>query len=250
MSIAVVEILLGFSSSARTAEPDFNRDIRPILSENCFYCHGPDKNRRKAKLRLDDRDTAIATGAIVPGKPGESELVGRIFSGDDEERMPPPATHKRLTDRQKDLLKTWIAAGAKYEPHWAYIAPIRPAVPAVKHGAWGKNPIDAFIFAMLESKHLAPAKEADKRTLLRRLSLDLTGLSPTCEELDAFLADTSADAYERQVDRLMASPHYGERMAVPWLDAVRFADTVGFHGDQNQNVFPYRDYVIDAFNKN
>ena len=228
----------------------YNQYIRPILSENCFYCHGPDQNRRKAELRLDDRDTAVGKGAIVPGKPDESELVSRIVSGDADERMPPPATHKLLTDRQKDLLKAWIAQGAKYETHWAYIAPARPAAAAVQHGSWGKNAIDAFLLAALESKNLTPAKEADKRTLLRRLSLDLTGLPPTPEELDAFLSDSSADAYEKQVDRLMASPHYGERMAVPWLDAVRFADTVGFHGDQNQNVFPYRDYVIDAFNKN
>ena len=228
----------------------YNEFIRPILSDNCSYCHGPDKNHRQAELRLDVRDTAVEKGAIVPGKPDESELIHRIFSASDDERMPPPQTNKHLTDRQKQLLKTWIAQGAVYEPHWAYIAPVRPAAPAVKDREWLKSPVDAFILAPLESKKLAPAKEAEKRTLLRRLSLDLIGLPPTPEEMDAFLADSSAAAYEKQVDRLMASPHYGERMAVPWLDAVRFADTVGFHGDQNQNVFPYRDYVIDAFNKN
>jgi hypothetical protein len=228
----------------------YNQYIRPILSENCFYCHGPDKKHREAELRLDDRDTAVAKGTIEPGNPDQSELVNRITSKSSDERMPPPRTHKTLTDRQKQLLKAWIAQGATYEPHWAYIAPVRPAMPAVKNSRWVQNPVDAFILGKLEANHLAPAKEADPRTLLRRLSLDLTGLPPTREEMDAFLADHSAGAYEKQVDRLLASPHYGERMAVPWLDAVRFADTVGFHGDQNQNVFPYRDYVIDAFTKN
>ena len=233
-----------------TKKVGFNQYIRPILSDNCFYCHGPDKNHRQADLRLDDRDIAVNTKAIVPGKPDDSEMMKRILCVSEDERMPPVATHKTLTDRQKQLLKTWIAQGAKYELNWAYIAPVRPVPPKVKNTAWVKNSIDKFILATLESNGLAPAEEADRRTLLRRLSLDLTGLPPTCEEVNAYLADTSADAYEKQVDRLLASPHYGERMAVPWLDAVRFADTVGFHGDQNQNVFPYRDYVINAFNNN
>ena len=236
--------------NAHLAKIGYNQYIRPILSDNCSNCHGPDKNHRQAELRLDVRDVAVEKGAIVPGKPDESELIRRILSASDYERMPPPQTHKRLTDHQKHLLKTWIAQGAVYEPQWAYIAPVRPSAPAVKDREWLKNPIDTFILAALESKKLAPAKAAEKRTLLRRLSLDLIGLPPTPEEVDAFLADDSAAAYEKQVDRLMLSPHYGERMAVPWLDAVRFADTVGFHGDQNQDVFPYRDYVIDAFNKN
>ncbi|MDB5295882.1 MAG: Protein of unknown function (DUF1553)/Protein of unknown function (DUF1549)/Planctomycete, partial [Phycisphaerales bacterium] len=228
----------------------YNRDVRPILSDNCFHCHGNDKNHIKGKLLLNDRDAAIKKKAIVPGKPGESEAIARILSDDPEEVMPPPDSHKTLTPNQKDVLKRWVAQGAGYQPHWAYVPLARPAVPAVKDAAWGRNPIDAFVRANLEAKSLAPSADADKRTLLRRLSLDLVGLPPTPAEVDAFLADPRPDAYERQVERLLASPHYGERMAVPWLDAVRFADTVGFHGDQNQNVFPYRDYVIAAFNAN
>jgi hypothetical protein len=233
----------------------YNQHIRPILSDNCFYCHGPDKNHRDGKFRLDERDAALKGGrsknpAIVPGKPQDSELIKRIETADEDDVMPPPKTHKTLTAAQKDLLRQWIAQGAEYEPHWAYIVPKRPAVPAVKDARWMKNPIDAFILAALEKRGLAPSPEADRATLLRRLSFDLIGLPPTPKEVAAFVADKSPDAYEKQVDRLLASPHYGERMAVPWLDAVRFSDTVGFHGDQNQNVFPYRDYVIDSFNAN
>ncbi|MBX6311482.1 MAG: PSD1 domain-containing protein [Isosphaeraceae bacterium] len=229
---------------------EFNRDIRPILSENCYHCHGPDKNHREADLRLDDREVALAMGAIVPGKPEESELVARILSDDPFERMPPPKSAKTLSAAQKELLQRWIAEGAEYQAHWAYITPRRPDLPAVTHREWVRNPIDAFILAALEAKKLAPSPEADKRTLLRRLSLDLTGLPPSPEEVQAFVEDNDPKAYERAVDRLLASPHFGERMAAPWLDLVRFADTVGYHGDQNQNIFPYRDYVIDAFNHN
>ncbi len=228
----------------------FNRDVRPILSENCFRCHGPDKNQRKAKLRLDVSDVALERKAIVPGKPDESELIKHINATDPDEIMPPPDQHKILTAVQKETLKQWIVQGAEYEPHWAYLKPVRPSVPKPAQTKWVHNPIDAFILASLEAKKIRPSPEADKRTLLRRLSLDLTGLPPTLEELSAFLADKSSKAYEKQVDRLLASPHYGERMAVPWLDAVRFADTVGYHGDQNQRIFPYRDYVIDSYNKN
>jgi len=226
----------------------FNRDIRPILSDNCLFCHGPDKAQRKGKFRLDDRGSTLQKGAIVPGKPDQSPLVERIFSTDPDELMPPASSHKTLSQQQKELLKAWIGQGAAYEPFWAYGPPHRPPVPAVTNPGWVANPIDAFVLQELESKTLAPVPEADRRTLLRRLSLDLIGLPPTPEEVSEFLGDTSSTAYEKQVDRLLASPHYGERMAVPWLDAVRFADTVGFHGDQNQNVFPYRDYVINAFN--
>jgi len=244
-------VFLGISSlAAATNEIQFNRDIRPILSENCYVCHGHDKNNRKAKLRLDDRDVALEREAIVPGKPEQSKLVQHIFSTDPDEVMPPPKTHKTLSTAQKELLKNWIAAGAQYERHWAYIPPKRFPVPQTKNQRWVRNPIDAFILHSLEAKNIQPSKEADKRTLLRRLSLDLAGLPPTPEEVNAFLADSSPDAYERQVDRLLNSPHYGERMAVPWFDIVRFTDTVGYHGDQNQNIFPYRDYVIDSFNKN
>lgn len=242
------------SPSASTSAPqrklEFNRDIRPILSNNCFQCHGPDKNNRKSGLRLDVREAAIQHGAIVPGKADESEIIKRIFSEDEALLMPPPSAHKNITAVQKAALKQWVLEGAEYQPHWAYIAPTRPAVPTTKDTSWVANPIDAFILSHLESKNIKPSPQADKSALLRRLSLDLTGLPPTPEELEAFLKDNHPDAYERQVDRLLASPHFGEKMAVPWLDAVRFADTVGYHGDQNQNIFPYRDYVIESFNKN
>jgi len=196
------------------------------------------------------REIALERGAIVPGKPGESKLVEHIFSSDPEEVMPPPKSRKTLTDAQKDLLRNWITAGAEYEAHWAYIPLRRPTVPQTANPGWVRNPIDAFILHTLESKQIRPSPEAPKPVLLRRLSLDLIGLPPTPEELTAFLKDSSPAAYEKQVNRLLASPHFGERMAVPWLDVVRFADTVGYHGDQNQNIFPYRDYVIGAFNRN
>jgi hypothetical protein len=229
---------------------EFNRDIRQILSDNCYYCHGPDKKHREAGLRLDDRKAALDKEAFVPGRPDESELVARIFSDDPDEVMPPPDTNKVLTPAQKELFRRWVAEGARYQAHWAYEPIKRPAIPSVKDTSWIRNPIDAFILSTLESRGLKPSPEADRRTLLRRLGLDLVGLPPTVEEVRAFEADASPDAYEKAVDRLLASPHYGERMAVPWLDLARFADTVGYHGDQNQHIFPYRDYVIDAFNRN
>lgn len=228
----------------------FNRDIRPILTDNCFACHGPDKNKRKGKFRLDDRESVLAQKAIVPGKPDESSLIARIFAEDETEVMPPPETHKKLTNKQKELLKRWIAQGAPYQAHWAYIVPSRPPIPDVKNKAWVKSPIDAFVLAKLESQNIQPSPIADRGPLIRRLSLDLTGLPATVEELDTALKSSDPHWYEQAIDRLLASPHYGERMAVPWLDLVRFADTVGFHGDQNQRIFPYRDYVINAFNDN
>lgn len=242
-----------FAGSPLAGSPtsiEFNRDIRPILSENCFQCHGPDKNKRKGKLRLDVREDAIEKKAIVPNKPEESKLVASIFSKDEDDVMPPPETHKSLTSAQKELLRHWIEGGAEYQPHWAYLRPQRTEPPKTTQPKWVRNPIDAFILRDLDAKGIQPSPEADPRTLLRRLSLDLTGLPPTPEETAAFLKDRSSKAYERQVDRLLRSPHYGERMAVQWLDLARYADTVGYHGDQNQNVFPYRDYVIDSFNRN
>lgn len=229
---------------------EFNRDIRPILSDNCFQCHGPDKGNRKAKLRLDDRASAIEKEAFKPGHPDESEMIRRIFATDPDDHMPPADSHKKLTEQQKEKLKRWIAEGAEYQPHWAYLKVERPEVPKLKNAAGIKNPIDAFVISDLETRKLSPSPEADKRTLLRRLNLDLIGLPPTTEEVNAFLKDSSPKAYERQVDRLLASPQFGERMAVPWLDVARFADTVGYHGDQNVNVFPYREYVINSFNQN
>ncbi len=251
--VALVLLPLDLSKGSVTNHVQFNRDVRPILSENCYACHGPDKNQRKPSkrpLRLDVREVALERGAIVPGKPADSKLVQHIFSDDPDEIMPPPKTQKSLTPAQKELLKQWVAEGAQYEAHWAYLPLGRPPVPQARNAHWVRNPIDAFILHALETKEIAPSPEADRRTLLRRLSLDLIGLPPTPEEVKAFLSDTTPNAYERQADRLLRSPHFGERMAVPWLDVVRFADTVGYHGDQNQNIFPYRDYVIDAFNQN
>jgi hypothetical protein len=249
-NLSTLPILFCFSAGLVAAPIEFNRDIRPILSDQCFRCHGFDAKTRKADLRLDDRDAAIAENdgfrAIVPGKPTESEMIVRIFSSDPDEVMPPPDSHKTLTLEQKDMLKRWIAEGAPYQPHWAYLPPKRPALPT----AGGAGSIDALVNAKLAEKSIQPSGQADRRTLLRRLSLDLTGLPPTREEMQRFLSDASPDAYAKEVERLLASPHYGERMAVPWLDVVRFADTVGYHGDQNQRIFPYRDYVIEAFNRN
>jgi hypothetical protein len=248
-------VLFSITAVATAGTVEFNRDIRPIMSDTCFFCHGPDKGKRKAGLRMDDRDVAIAerdgVRAIVPGKPEESDAITRLFSTDPEELMPPADSNKKLTPEQKELFKRWVAEGAVYQPHWAYITPQRPEVPAIQDKRYAvENPIDAFVSARLFEKKIVPAGEADRRTLLRRLSLDLTGLPPTPAEIDAFLADDTPLAYVRQVERLLASSHYGERMAVPWLDLVRFADTVGYHGDQNQRIYPYRDYVIEAFNKN
>ncbi|MGL4424284.1 MAG: DUF1549 domain-containing protein, partial [Gemmataceae bacterium] len=241
-------LLLLFVASptlGRAAEPvQYNRDVRPILSDACFPCHGPDGAKRKAKLRLDVRDNALERGAIVPGKPAESELVARLkLPVDDPQHMPPPDAHKALTKTQEETLIRWIAEGAPYQPHWAYM-PLSLDRPT--------KSIDSYIDAELAKKNGKRAPQADRRTLARRLTLDLTGLPPTPEELQAFLADTAPDAVAiaTLVDRLLASPHYGERMAAPWLDLVRFADTVGYHGDQNQRIFPYRDYVIDSFNNN
>ena len=235
----------------------FNAHIRPIFSNTCFACHGFDAKTREADLRLDTPEGAYAKlkdseeRAIVPGKPDQSAIMQRIESAVPDEVMPPPDFHKDLSARQKSLIRAWIEQGAKYEQHWAFTPVMKAPLPApATHGNEVVNPIDAFILATLEAEKIAPSPVADKATLLRRLSLDLTGLPPSRGELDGFLADTSPDAYVKQVDRLLASPHYGERMAVPWLDVVRFSDTVGYHGDQNARIFPYRDYVIKAFNDN
>ena len=238
---------------APDAPIDFNRDIRPILSENCFVCHGLDDAQRKAKLRLDTRDGALAKlrgggHAIVPGKVADSELVQRILSNDSTERMPPPKTNKKLTTAQIDLLRRWIEQGAPYSKHWAFVTPKRPAVPAVTSKGWPRNPIDLFILARLEKEGLKPSPEANRETLIRRLALDLTGLPPTLSEVDAFLKDKSPDAYEKAVDRYLSSVHYGERMALDWLDAARYADTHGYHIDAGRDMTRWREWVIDAFN--
>ncbi|MDB5345938.1 MAG: Planctomycete cytochrome [Schlesneria sp.] len=250
--IAVIAMTLGAATvSLAQDEPIvFNRDIRPILSEYCFACHGPDSASRKADLRLDQADVAAMKKAIIAGKPDESGVIERILSDDPDAVMPPPATKKTLTANQKNLLKRWIASGAEYQPHWSFIAPVRPPVPKLKNAAWVRNPIDAFVLAKLESMGLTPAPEADRRTLARRLSLDLTGLPPTPELVDTFVADQSPNAYESFVDKLMESPHWGEHRGRYWLDSARFADTHGIHFDNFREMWTYRDSVIAAFNRN
>jgi hypothetical protein len=242
--------------SAEPARPvDYNHQIRPILSDKCYKCHGPDAADRQAGFRLDDRASATGqaeSGAtpIVPGKPEASELVNRITAKDESVRMPPTDSPKKLTAEEIELLKQWIAQGAEFQTHWAFVPPKRPPLPTVKHAGWAQRPIDLFILARLQTERLAPSPEADKATLIRRAALDLTGLPPTIEEVDAFLAESSPDAYERLVDRLQAAPTYGERMALDWLDASRFADTHGYHIDSGRDMTRWREYVIDAFNRN
>ncbi len=235
------------------AEPriSFNRDIRPILSNNCFACHGPDEAQRETKFHFDTKEGAFAEdGIIEPGNAAKSVLVKRITNPDPDERMPPPDSGHALTEQQIALLRQWIDEGAVWDTHWAYTAPDRPEPPVPAGFNWVRNPIDQFVLARLESAGLTPSPEADRETLLRRVTYDLTGLPPTPAEIDAFLADAAPDAYERRVDALLQSPRYGERMAVPWLDAARYADTHGFHIDSLRGMWPWRDWVIDAFNRN
>ncbi len=235
--------------AARPPAVAYNRDVRPILADACFACHGPDAGKRAANLRLDVRDSAVARGAVVPGKPEQSRLLTRVLAADPARRMPPPSAHKLLTASQKETLRRWIAAAAPYEAHWAYQPPKAPPVPAVRDTRWPLSPVDRFLLARMEAAGVAPSAEADRVTLVRRLSFDLTGLPPAPAEVDAFLQDPSPGAYERVVDRLLASPRFGERMASYWLDLVRYADTVGYHGDQEHAISPYRDWVIQAFNR-
>jgi hypothetical protein len=246
-AVAAVALCLAAGPGPRV---EYNRDVRPILAENCFACHGPDSAARKANLRLDQRDAALKKEAFVPGKPADSELVSRITSADADEVMPPPGSHKKLTPTQKDLLTRWVAQGAEYQPHWSLIAPTRPPLPVVKNAGWVRNPIDRFVLARLEAEGLTPAPEADRRTLARRLALDLTGLPPSPAEVEEFVNDKAADAYERYVERMMRSPHWGEHRGRYWLDAARYADTHGIHFDNFREMWSYRDWVINAFNKN
>jgi mono/diheme cytochrome c family protein len=234
---------------------DFNRDVRAVFSDNCYACHGFDANQRKADLRLDTKEglfTAIkGRKPVVPGKPDESELFKRITSHDPDEVMPEKSFNKTLTARQVAIVRKWIEQGAEWKGHWSYIQPVRAAAPPAGGPAgFVRNPIDTFVLAKLKEHNLSPSPEADKVSLIRRLSFDLTGLPPTPQEVQAFLGDASSDAYDKLVDRLLASPAYGERMAEYWLDLVRYADTIGYHSDNPQNVWPYRDYVIAAFNGN
>jgi hypothetical protein len=251
LSLAVIACLL--AARARGAPPlQFNRDIRPILAENCFTCHGGDKH--KGGLRLDVRDSAIKPGkstiaAIVPGKPDDSQLIQRITSSDPDLHMPPAESEHELTVPQITALRQWIAQDAPYEGHWAFRPPVRPPIPKTPGDDWCRNSIDAFAFQAMTAHGLKPSPQADKSTLLRRLHLDLTGLPPTLAEQDSFLADTNADAYEKRVDALLASPHYGEKWAMPWLDAARYADSSGYQRDKFRSIWPYRDYVIQSFNR-
>ncbi len=235
------------------AGPDFAREVRPILSNRCFKCHGPDEGNREAGLRLDRREAALGeldsgSRAIVPGHPLDSELVARITSTDPDLVMPPPHTKVVLGDDERRILSEWIAAGAEYRPHWAFVAPRKPAPPAVTDATWPRGAIDRFVLARLETEGLAPAPEADRATLCRRVHLDLIGLPPTPAALDAFLADPAPDAYERLVDRLLESPRYGERWARRWLDLARYADTNGYEKDRERSIWPWRDWVIRALN--
>lgn len=263
-SCAIVCLLCSISGLSQAADRklparvSFNAHIRPIMSNTCFTCHGPDEEDNESELRLDSFESATGkvpssdeTRGIVPGKPDLSEVYLRLISDSDDERMPPADFRHQLTDYDKALFRKWIEQGAEYQQHWSYSPLIKPAVPEPTVLAKEvENEIDAFIASKLEAKDLTPADVAEKATLLRRLSLDLTGLPPTLQEITAFQDDRSPDAYSNQVERLLASPAFGERMASHWLDLVRFADTVGFHGDQNQRAFPYRDYVIRSFNQN
>jgi len=251
-SLLVAFAIKGFADDGRVS---FNRDIRPILSDNCLQCHGPDEHKRQAGLRLDLKEAATKAAesgdiAIVPGKADVSELVRRIIAADADLQMPPPTSGKKLTRWQIDLLKQWIAEGAEYEGHWAFLPVQRPSLPAVKNDLWARSAVDRFVLARLEREGLKPSTEASHETLIRRVSLDLTGLPPTPAEVDAFLADRSPDAYEKVVDRLLQSKRYGERMAMQWLDFARYADSNGFQVDSSRYQWPWRDWVIAAFNKN
>tara|TARA_B100002019_G_scaffold119371_1_gene102484 strand:- start:2469 stop:5348 length:2880 start_codon:yes stop_codon:yes gene_type:complete len=232
------------------AEPlNFNRDIRPILSENCFYCHGVDGNKREADLRLDVREDALAMEAIMPGSLEDSEMYYRIHSEDEDEIMPPPESNRILTAEQKKILDRWIKEGAQYEKHWAFVAPIKKQVPQVRKPNWVRNPIDGFILSELERRNLEPSPEAKKEVLIKRLYADLIGLPPSPEEVDTYMNDTSSDAYEKVVDHLLASSHYGERMAIEWLDAARYADSNGFQFDGETYQWIWRDWVVKALNE-
>ncbi len=243
----------GNAQAASVAKVDFQRDVRPILSGTCFKCHGPDEATRKGKLRLDIREEALKPAksgerAIVPGKPKESEIVARVFTTDEDEVMPPPSAKHPLTEAQKETLRRWVEQGAEYQPHWAFAAPKQAPLPRVKDRKWPVNGIDHFVLARLEQEKLKPSKEADRHTLIRRVYLDLIGMPPTPEQVQAFLNDKSPKAYEKVVDELLASPQYGERWARRWLDLARYADTNGYEKDRPRSIWPYRDWVINALN--
>ena len=259
LSVFLLGLLPAFGaaegSSRASVRIDYNRDIRPIFSDNCYACHGPDKDKRKAGLRLDIKEDAFKrlesnAFALVPGDPRKSKLLELVAAENDEDRMPPVKTGKRLTKPQVELLRRWIEEGATWQGHWAYISPERPALPKVTGESAVRSEIDYFILARQEKEGLQLSPEADPTTLLRRASLDLTGLPPTIEEIDGFLTDQSPAAYEKAVARLLASPHDGERMALHWLDLARYADTSGYHFDGTREMWLWREWVIQAFNQN
>ncbi|MCA9082082.1 MAG: DUF1549 domain-containing protein, partial [Planctomycetaceae bacterium] len=240
----------GLAVDVIAAEPtiDFNRDIQPLLSENCYFCHGPDAGHREGDLRLDTPQGAAA--ALHADAPDESEFLKRIRSTDPDGQMPPPDSNRLLSSEQIELLERWVREGAQWGTHWSFrplSAPSVPDVTPVGEHVFVRNPIDAFVQSQLQAQSLAASPEADRRTLIRRVTLDLTGLPPTPAEVEAFLSDTSPEAYERLVDRLLASPTYGERMAWDWLDAARYADSNGYQGDRERTMWPWRDWVVRAF---
>ena len=255
--IGLIVVLFGLTTVLEPADAEklqFGRDIRPILSDKCYACHGPDPAVRQANLRLDTKEGAFSEPSgypiIVPGEPENSELVLRITHENIDQRMPPQIANRRPTQKEIDTLIQWIAEGAEWEEHWVYKRPERVDPPAVENAAWVRNPIDAFILGRLQAEGLTPSTEADRRTLIRRLNFDLTGLLPTPAEVEHFLRDENPDAYEALVNRLLSKPQYGEQLATYWLDLVRYADTSGYHADENVSIWPYRDYVIKAFNDN
>ncbi|MGN6615925.1 MAG: DUF1549 domain-containing protein, partial [Ilyomonas sp.] len=262
--IAILIVLQFSSCTSSSDEVDgsgiisYNFQIRPILSDKCYNCHGPDANKRQAGLRLDIASEAYKAlqehpraHALVPGKPELSELFVRVSSTDTSMLMPPPSSNiAPLSESEIALIKKWIEQGAKYEKHWAFVVPKKTALPKVKNKKWAKNEIDLFVLEQLEKRNLSPNEEADKERLLKRVSFDLTGLPPTPEQTERFLKDNSPNAYEKMVDELLKQPAYGERMALPWLDAARFADSHGYQDDNYRTQWPWRDWVIHAFNNN
>lgn len=252
-ALVAVAMLVAAASPAAEPPPDFAREVRPILASHCFKCHGPDDKARKGGLRLDVPEGALAAGdsgtvALVPGRPDESEVIRRLLTDDPDDLMPPPAVKHPMSAAETEIIRRWVAAGARYEKHWAYVPPRQAPIPSVQNTSWPRTAIDHFVLARLEAEGLSPAPEADRATLVRRLSLDLTGLPPTFEEADAFINDAAPDAYERLVDRLLASPRYGERWARRWLDLARYADTNGYEKDRPRSIWPWRDWVIRALN--
>lgn len=257
-TVTVVLVFFSTISCSNAQQPireiDFDLDVRPILADRCYACHGPDEHSREADLRLDQPESALGTkdagAAIVPGKPDESELVRRIGSDDPDLQMPPPDFNKPLTSEEKKVLVRWISQGAKYEEHWSFVPPSRETLPFVKKDDWPRNAIDHFILARLEKDRILPSPTANRETLIRRVTLDLTGLPPMPKHIDAFLRDTRKDAYERLVDRLMTTTAYAERRTQDWLDLARYADTRGFSDDKMRAIWPWRDWVIRAIDKN